>query len=72
VIVSVRVVLKSSRQKVQEDGSKLKVYLTRPAQDGQANAQLIEILTGHFKVRKYQLRIISGLKSRDKLIEVVS
>ncbi|RJO64645.1 MAG: DUF167 domain-containing protein [Candidatus Omnitrophota bacterium] len=53
---------------VAEDNNILKAYLTRPARDGQANAQLVALLAEYFKVKKYQICIVKGLKSRKKLI----
>lgn len=70
MIVSVRVSPKASRNKVVEEAGKFKVYLTRPAQDGAANGQLVELLAEHMKLKKYQLRIVKGLKSREKLVEI--
>ena len=71
MIVSVRVVPRSSRLKVMESGDGLKVYLTRPAEDGEANAQLIKVLAGHFGARLYQVTIIKGQTARNKLVEIV-
>ncbi len=48
----------------------LKVYLSKPAQDGLANAQLIDLLADYLQVKKYQIKIIKGQKSRDKIVEV--
>jgi len=70
MLLSIRVAPKASRNLVREEDGRLKVYLTRPAQDGLANEQLIELLSEYLKVKKYQLKIIRGHKSRDKLIEV--
>ncbi len=70
MILNVRVVPRSSRTRVLKEGNRFKVYLTKPAQDGLANAQLILLLSQHFKIKKYQIRIIKGEKSRDKLIQV--
>lgn len=70
MFLNIRVVPKASRNLVKEEDKGLKVYLTRPAQDGLANEQLIVLLSEYLKVKKYQLKIIKGHKSRDKLIEV--
>ena len=72
MILSVRVMPKSSRALVKKEGDGFKVYLTRPAADGLANAQLIELLAENLKVKKYQVKIVKGQKSRDKLIEISS
>lgn len=53
-----------------EEAGKLKVYLTAPAVEGKANQALMEYLSEHFKVKKNQIRIIRGEKSREKVIEI--
>lgn len=72
MIIKVKVVPKASRALVTRSDGGLKVYLTRPAQDGLANRQLIELLAQYFKVKKYQLEIVKGDKSRDKIVEIAS
>jgi hypothetical protein len=70
MIFSVRVNVRSSRNYIEEKDGVLKVYLTKPACEGQANQQLVILLSEYFKVKKYQIKIKSGEKSRNKLIEV--
>jgi hypothetical protein len=70
MIFNVRVTPRASRNRIQQEGSKLKVYLTKPAQEGQANNQLIDLLSAYFKIKKYRIIIKSGDKSRNKLIEI--
>jgi hypothetical protein len=70
MIFNVRVHPKASKNLVKKEANYLKVYLTRPAEDDLANAQLIDLLSEHFKVKKYQLKIIKGSTSRNKLIEI--
>ena len=72
MILNLRVTPGSSRNLVKEEAGLLKVYLTRPAQGGEANSQLIDLLSKHLKVKKYQIKIIKGDKSRNKRIEVIS
>jgi uncharacterized protein len=71
MIIKVRVVPRASREMVTRTDEGFKVYLTKPAQDGLANKQLIDLLSAYLKVKKYQIKIIKGQKSRDKLIEVI-
>lgn len=66
----VRVAPRSSRVSVEEEGGILKVHLTKPAADNEANEQLIEVLAGYFKVKRYQIRILLGEVSRNKVIGV--
>ena len=48
----------------------LKVRLTSPPVEGKANKQLITFLSENFKIKKSEIKIVSGLKSREKLIEI--
>ena len=55
-------------------GERIKVRLAARAVDGKANEALIEFLAEHYNVPKRNVRIESGLKSRQKrvLIEGVT
>jgi uncharacterized protein YggU (UPF0235/DUF167 family) len=46
----------------------LKVYLTAKPIDGEANKQLLEVLSDYLKVPKPSIKIISGQNGRTKLI----
>jgi len=70
VILNIKVIPKAKRSFVQKEENGLKVYLTKPAQDGLANKQLIELLSEYLKVKKYQIRIIKGKKAKNKIIEI--
>jgi len=72
MVFSVRVIPKASRNLVKGEPNGFKVYLTKPAQDGLANEQLIILLSEYLKVKKYQLKIIKGNKSRNKLVEITA
>ena len=70
MILNIRVMPRSSRKLIKREGDYLKVYLTRSAQDGLANAQLIELLADYLKLKKYQIRITRGEKIRYKQVEI--
>jgi len=70
VLLHVRVSPQASRNLIKQEGAALKAYLTKPAQDGLANHQLIELLAKHFKVKIYQVTIIRGENSRDKVVKI--
>ncbi len=72
MVLDIRVIPKASRALIKKEAGGIKAYLTKPAQDGLANKQLIDLLAGYLKVKKYQLKIIKGEKSSRKLIEVLS
>jgi uncharacterized protein (TIGR00251 family) len=67
----VKVVPNARRDEVLEDGDSLKVRLTVPATKGKANRALIELLAEHFHVKKRDVRIIKGERSREKIIEIL-
>jgi uncharacterized protein len=70
VILNIRVIPKAGKNLIKEDNGALKAYLTKVPQDRLANKQLIELLSAYLKVKKYQIRIIKGEKSRNKVIEI--
>lgn len=70
MIFYVRVTARASRNRIEQSGNNLKIYLTKPAVEGLANAQLIDLLSAHFKIKKYQVSIKSGEKSRHKLVKI--
>jgi len=51
-------------------GGVYKVYVSVPPIEGRANQRVIELLSDFFKVKKSQISIISGLKSKEKTIEI--
>ena len=51
-------------------GERIKVRLAARAVDGKANAALVEFLAQHYRVPKRNVRIESGLKSREKRVVI--
>ena len=70
MILNVRVVPKSSRNLVHREGEIWRVSLTKPAHDGLANEQLVELLSEYFHIKKYMITIIKGEKSRNKVVRI--
>ena len=52
------------------DDTILKVKLTAPPVDGSANEQLIALIAEVTGVKKSQIRIVRGLSSKRKLVEI--
>ena len=69
--IDIKVIPGAKKNLVKPDESPLKVYLIAPAVDGKANKALIVVLAKHLGVRKSQLEIIKGLKSRLKTINIL-
>jgi hypothetical protein len=68
--LNVHVQPKAKQNKVVVEPDRLKVYLTAPPVEGKANKLLIELLSEYYCVKRKQIRIVSGQKSRDKVVEV--
>ena len=71
--LAVRVTPRASRNKiveVQTDGT-IKIHLSAPPVDGEANEQLIAYLAEVLNIPKSRLEIVAGQSGRDKLISVL-
>lgn len=51
-------------------GDALKIRLTAPPVDGEANTACIRFLAEYFRVPRNQVQIAGGLKSKHKIIEI--
>lgn len=70
MILHIRVIPRAGRNLIKRENDRLKVYLTKPPQDNLANIQLIDLLAEYLKVKKHQIQIIQGEKSRGKIVKV--
>lgn len=66
----VRVTPKSSRNAVVVEGDAVKLYVTAPPADGEANAAVIAVLAKALGIAKSKLTIVRGDASRDKSIAI--
>jgi uncharacterized protein len=49
-----------------------RIAVREPAQNGRANEAVINLLSEHLGIPRSQLKIVRGVSSRHKLIEVMS
>jgi uncharacterized protein YggU (UPF0235/DUF167 family) len=47
------------------------VYVSAPPLEGKANAAVIEALVEYYNVKKYQINLISGAKSKIKIFKIL-
>lgn len=67
----VRLQPRSSRNVIDGvQGSCLKLRLTAPPVEGEANKALVEFLSGLLHIKKSSIEIDSGLKSREKRVRI--
>ncbi|MEO0105232.1 MAG: DUF167 domain-containing protein [candidate division WOR-3 bacterium] len=71
-IIKIQVIPNAKKNEIVKEKDRLKVYLTAPPIEGKANKVLIEILAEYFNVKKGQIKIIKGEKSKDKIIEIIN
>ncbi len=71
-IYRIKVIPNSKVNKIVErQDNFLKIKLTAPAHEGKANKALVNFLAQEFKLAKNKIKIISGEKSREKVIEFI-
>jgi len=72
ITIEVKVEPRSSKKQITGimDGTILKVKLTAPPVDGSANEQLIELIAEATGVKKSSIRIVRGMSSKRKLVEI--
>lgn len=72
-LISVRVTTNSESPGVEKTGAEsYSVRVDEKAVGGRANSRLIEIMAKHLGVRKSQISIVKGAKTRNKLLLVIS
>lgn len=71
MFLNIKVIPKSSLNKVIKLSEiELKVKLTSPPVDGEANKKLIKILSKEYKVAKSRIKIVKGETSKNKVVEI--
>jgi len=68
--IKIKVFSGARKPRIVEEEMILKVYVNAAAVDGKANAAVMKALAAHFKVRKSQIEILKGHRSREKMIDV--
>ncbi len=70
ILIKVRAVPNAKKSSLEITSNFLKVKLSSPPVDGKANRELQKIMADVFGVRKSQIKIVKGEKSKDKLVQV--
>ena len=69
--ISVKVKPNSRLEEVTQDKDGYLVKVKDPPKEGKANRSLVRLLAEYFKVPISSVKIISGLKSRNKTVEIL-
>jgi uncharacterized protein (TIGR00251 family) len=70
ITINVRVLPRASRTGVDVLDDGLRIKLTSPPVGGAANDQMLEILSETLRIRKSAFRIVRGLSSKNKVVEI--
>ena len=68
--IQVKVKPNSRTEELSQEGNDLVVKVKEPPREGKANQAVIKLLAQHFGVPQNQVKILSGFKSKNKVIEV--
>lgn len=70
MIINIKVITKAKRNLVKETKNGLKVYVTSAPEKGRANVAVINLLSKFLNVKKYEINIMNGQHSRNKVVEI--
>ncbi|MBU4421884.1 DUF167 domain-containing protein [Candidatus Parcubacteria bacterium] len=70
MLLNIKVIPNAKREQIKKTESGLRVYVNAPSEDGRANKAVIKLLARELDVAKNRIEIISGEKSREKLIKI--
>jgi len=68
--ITVRVIPNSKTEDVFRKGDEYVIRVKEPAKEGKANKAVIKLLAEHFKVPRGSVDIVSGIKNRNKVVEI--
>jgi uncharacterized protein len=71
MIILVKVMPNSKKLEIIKlDEKNYKIKLDAPAIEGRANSRLVEVLSDYLNIPKSSIRIVKGLKSRNKIVKI--
>lgn len=68
--IRVRVLPRSSKNEIRQEGDIYKVRLTAPPVDGAANEALLKLLSERLGIPRRSLHIVQGTSARQKIIQI--
>ena len=69
--IQVKVKPSAKTEELSQEGNSFIARVKEPPKEGKANQAVIKLLAAHFGVPQSQVRIFSGFRSRNKVVEVV-
>lgn len=68
--LNLKVIPNSKKNQIIEEKEFIKVYVTKQAVNNKANKAVIDLLSEYFNIKKKDIIIINGEKSRMKIVEI--
>ena len=69
--IELRVIAKAKREEVQKiSENTYRIKVTAPPEKGKANKRVVELLSEELGIKKQDIRIVSGVTSSRKIIEI--
>ncbi|MGA2670464.1 MAG: DUF167 domain-containing protein [Dehalococcoidia bacterium] len=68
--IQVKVKPNSRTEEISREGNSFIVKVKEPSKEGKANQAVIKLLAEHFGVPQSRVRILSGFRSKNKVLEV--
>lgn len=68
--IEVKVHPKAKKERVEDRGNFLEVWVKEPPEGGKANRKVIELIAKYLGVAKSDISILTGHRGRKKLLEV--
>jgi hypothetical protein len=70
--IFVKVKSNSKIEKIKEiDSIHFEIFTKSPPREGKANVAVIDALARHFNIPKSRIKILAGVKSRQKIFEIL-
>jgi uncharacterized protein (TIGR00251 family) len=68
--IQVKVKPNSRTEEIRQEGDSFIIKVKEPPKEGKANQAVIKLLAVHFSVPQSQVRILSGFRNKNKVVEV--
>lgn len=69
--IRVRAKPNSRTEELDQEGDSFIIKVREPSREGKANQAIIKLLARYFSVSQNQVRILSGFRSKNKVVEVL-
>ena len=69
--LNIKVIPKAKREKLVKEDNMIKAYVKAAPEKGRANKAVIELVAREYGARKSDVVIVTGLTSRNKIVEVL-